>query len=124
MRGSFFDEDLPLGNDAFRVFESALAEAKRLRHPYVGSEHFVLALLHGDYAVPRRVLAQLNVDRDRVEERFSEMFPEGTKEVGATWELPYNVSYTDGARRSFSFASNSLASRVTARLRPNISWSA
>jgi len=59
---------------AKRVLSLAHQEAERLRHNYIGTEHLLLGLIREDGGVAARVLAELGLEADRVEEiveRFS-----------------------------------------------------
>jgi ATP-dependent Clp protease ATP-binding subunit ClpA len=53
-------------DQARTVVATARAEAERLRHPYIGTEHLLLALLDPDAGIPYQVLTSAGTDRDRV----------------------------------------------------------
>ena len=51
------------------VIESAIHEARKLGHRYVGTEHLLIALLCQDDAIPARVLHELGVSVGELRER-------------------------------------------------------
>jgi ATP-dependent Clp protease ATP-binding subunit ClpC len=53
---------------ARRVLSLAHQEAERLRHSYIGTEHLLLGLIREDGGVAGRVLRELGLDADRVQE--------------------------------------------------------
>jgi ATP-dependent Clp protease ATP-binding subunit ClpC len=50
--------DLPFTPPAKRVLEHAMEEARVLKHPYVGTEHLLLALLREDSGSPCAIFAR------------------------------------------------------------------
>ena len=52
---------------AQRVIQLARKEADSFNHPYVGTEHLLLALLREGEGVAARVLTNLSVDPDEVQ---------------------------------------------------------
>ncbi|GAB3978265.1 Clp protease N-terminal domain-containing protein [Plantactinospora veratri] len=61
-------QHLPFSPDAKRVRDRVFAEALRLGHNYVGTEHILLGLLASDTEPGARILADLGITRDRAEE--------------------------------------------------------
>ncbi|MBL8727638.1 MAG: dipeptidase PepE [Planctomycetes bacterium] len=57
---------LPFTPEGKRVLEGSLAEASRLGHSYIGSQHLVLGLLHVPDSLPAQVLTRLGVDLEQL----------------------------------------------------------
>ena len=72
------DKDLPLTPGAKKVIEYALDDSQKLGHNYVGTEHLLLGLLREEEGVAARILANLNVDINKVREEIM-------NELGATY---------------------------------------
>ena len=53
---------------ARRVLSLAHQEAERMRHNYIGTEHLLLGLIREEGGVAGRVLRELGLDADRVQE--------------------------------------------------------
>src|SRR5688572_23822543 len=53
--------ELPYTSRAKKVLEFAMAEARELNHPYVGTEHLLLGLLREEKGIAAEVLNQLGV---------------------------------------------------------------
>ena len=53
--------ELPYTSRAKKVLEFAIAEARELNHPYVGTEHLLLGLLREEKGIAAEVLHQLGV---------------------------------------------------------------
>jgi hypothetical protein len=58
---------IAFGDETKQLLQRTLAEALRLGHNYIGTEHMVLALLRDDRSVGGRVLATLGVDADGID---------------------------------------------------------
>lgn len=56
---------LPLSNTARRVLENATAQALKLSHNYVGTEHLLLGLTHDQHEATSKILARQGVTRER-----------------------------------------------------------
>jgi hypothetical protein len=56
-----------------RVLSLAQEQAERLRHNYIGTEHLLLGLLREEGGVAGRVLRDLGLERQRVEELVEEL---------------------------------------------------
>ncbi|AVT28602.1 Clp protease [Plantactinospora sp. BC1] len=61
-------QHLPFSPGAKRVRDRVFAEALRLGHNYVGTEHLLLGLLAVDIEPGARILVDLGITRDRAEE--------------------------------------------------------
>ena len=53
---------------ARRVLNLAYQEAERMRHNYIGTEHLLLGLIREEGGVAGRVLRELGLEADRVQE--------------------------------------------------------
>ena len=53
---------------ARRVLSLAHQEAERMRHNYIGTEHLLLGLIREEGGVAGRVLRELGLEADRVQE--------------------------------------------------------
>ncbi len=67
---------------ARRVLSLAQEEAERLNHNYIGTEHLLLGLMREEGGVAGRVLRELGLDQDRVEELVDRMTHAGQRTVG------------------------------------------
>jgi ATP-dependent Clp protease ATP-binding subunit ClpA len=59
-----FGGHIPFGKDAKKVLELALREAIALQHNYLGCEHLLLGMLHGDTGAAGRFLRSRGVRQD------------------------------------------------------------
>ena len=64
--------------EARKILINAKVEMTELKHPYVGSEHFLLAVLKGKNNVSKR-LKQYNLDYDKFKEKLIETVGIGSK---------------------------------------------
>lgn len=62
--------DIPLTPRARQVLEHSLEEAKQLNHNYIGTEHLLLGVIREREGVGARVLQNLTVDLDNLEQRL------------------------------------------------------
>ena len=60
------------------LLENAVKEAQALAHPYVGTEHVLLALCRDDECLAAKVLADQNVTYEVVEQLVTEVTPRGS----------------------------------------------
>ena len=67
---------------ARRVLSLAHHEAERLRHNYIGTEHLLLGLIREEGGVAARVLRELGLEVDRVEEIVERLTGAGQHEGG------------------------------------------
>jgi hypothetical protein len=68
---------------ARQVLSLAQADAERLQHDYIGTEHLLLGLMREEGGVAGRVLRDLGLERGRVEELVSQM-TRATTRMGTT----------------------------------------
>ncbi len=66
---------------ARRCLAYAQEEAKRLKHPYIGTEHLLLGLVREENSVATRVLRNLGVEAPRVRRAVEEIIGRGEHEV-------------------------------------------
>jgi ATP-dependent Clp protease ATP-binding subunit ClpC len=58
--------DLPFTPRAVRALQFALSEAVSLRHEHINTDHLLLGLVRGNDGMAVRILADLDVDTDRI----------------------------------------------------------
>src|SRR5512135_1277787 len=63
---------------ARRVLSLAHQEAERMRHNYIGTEHLLLGLIREEGGVAGRVLRELGLDADRVQEMIERLTGPGS----------------------------------------------
>ena len=64
---------IPFTARAKKVLELSLREAKELGHPYIGTEHIVLALIREGEGVAAQVLISVGADLERVREQVIQL---------------------------------------------------
>ena len=73
---------------ARRVLSLAQEEAQRFQHNYIGTEHFLLGLVHEDEGVAAKVLHDLGVDLQKVRSSVEDIIGRGDRivqgEIGLT----------------------------------------
>ena len=80
-RGTAAEEGkLPFTPRAKAVLRSAVEEALRLGHNYVGTEHLLLGLLSDEDSVAAKVFLDLNASYDVIRERTLELLAEYDKD--------------------------------------------
>ena len=106
--------EVPLTPGAKKVIEYAWEDAQRLGHNYVGTEHLLLGLLREEEGVAARILANLNIDIDKVRDEILD-------ELGATYDMaanfsanPENVNKTATAKKSDTPALKAFGRDLTA----------
>ncbi len=72
---------------ARRVLSLAQEEAERLQHNYIGTEHMLLGLLREEGGVAGRVLSDLGLEQQRVEELIEELTRATVRPTATTAEL-------------------------------------
>lgn len=91
------NEEGNLTSEAKRVIDLAFAEARALRHNYLGCEHLLLGLLRDAEGLAAKVLAQFGVDLDAVHREMTV--------VGAWWfevlEARRRLQEAEAAYRAF-----------------------
>jgi ATP-dependent Clp protease ATP-binding subunit ClpA len=73
-------EDRPFTEQTKNVLKSAVEEALRLRHNYIGTEHLLLGLYHDPEDQPAKALTELGLDYDNAKDRLTKKFAELTKD--------------------------------------------
>lgn len=71
---------------ARRVVVQAQEEARALDHNYIGTEHLLLGLIHGDGVGPK-VLESMGINRDSVRQRVEEIIGRG--EHASSGHIPF-----------------------------------
>jgi ATP-dependent Clp protease ATP-binding subunit ClpC len=82
---------------ARRVLSLAHQEAERLRHNYIGTEHLLLGLIREEGGVAARVLRELGLEVQRVEQFVERLAPPGKKGGG-------NIDLSPGTQQVLQFA--------------------
>jgi len=82
---------------ARRVLSLAHHEAERLRHNYIGTEHLLLGLIREEGGVAARVLRELGLESDRVEEIVERLTGAGQHEGG-------KIDLSPGTQQVLEFA--------------------
>ena len=73
---------------ARRVLSLAHQEAERMRHNYIGTEHLLLGLIREEGGVAGRVLRELGLDAERVQEIVERLTGPGQYRGGSWIFLP------------------------------------
>lgn len=74
---------------ARRVVVLAQDEARSMRHNYIDTEHFLLALVAEGEGVAGRALTKLGVDADQVRARILEVVGEGPEDIVLGGHIPF-----------------------------------
>jgi hypothetical protein len=77
---------------------AAQAEARKLSHNYIGTEHILLGLLRDDDSAAARALAEAGVPVEQVRTRVHELVPRGTQTPDG------HIPFTPPAKRSLEAA--------------------
>jgi hypothetical protein len=72
-----------LTSRASSALSQSAVEARGLGHPYIGTEHVLLALFADSASVAAKVLAELGITRDSVEQHILDITPRGSAKVEA-----------------------------------------
>ncbi len=65
--------EMPFTDDAKRLLELSWEEAKNLGHDYIGTEHLMLAILRQENSVAYKVMQELGVNFEKLEERAMQL---------------------------------------------------
>jgi ATP-dependent Clp protease ATP-binding subunit ClpA len=65
--------EIPFGGDAKRVLTRAVEESDGLKHPYIGTEHLLLALLRDPQSPAGSILASAGLEYDAVRSALIEL---------------------------------------------------
>ena len=82
--------ELPYTSSAKKVLEFAMAEARELNHPYVGTEHLLLGLLREKMGIAAEVLNQLGVMLEEARRQTLKLLgatPEQTRTTTSDFEF-------------------------------------
>ncbi len=85
---------------AKKVMELAVAEARKFRHNYIGTEHLLLGLLALGQGVAINVLVHLGADADRIRAFIEEHIGKGPEDS----EFPERVPLTPRAKNALDLA--------------------
>jgi len=85
---------------ARRVMQLARAEAVRLNHDYIGTEHVLLGLIQEGSGVAASVLRNLGVDLQRIRQEIERTVRRGASPAPRTGQLPF----TPRAKKVLEFA--------------------
>ncbi|MEW6063837.1 MAG: ATP-dependent Clp protease ATP-binding subunit [Bacillota bacterium] len=83
---------------ARKVLVLAQEEARRLKYPYIGTEHILLGLIREGEGIAARVLEQMNVSADKVKTAVEQMVETGNQPV------PADIPPTPRAKRVLELA--------------------
>jgi len=83
---------------ARRVLSLAHQEAERLRHNYIGTEHLLLGLIREEGGVAARVLRELGLEVQRLEQFVERLAPPGKRSSGG------NIDLSPGTQQVLQFA--------------------
>ena len=82
---------LQFTDSARQLIAKARAEAHRLRHEYIGTEHLLLALTAQTQGVAATALRSLHIDTDRVRQTIQETVRWGRGSVAPDTDLPFTA---------------------------------
>ena len=94
---------------AQRVFMLAQEEARRLRHPAVGTEHLLLGLLREGEGIAAKALQSLGLDLNKVREEVERIVAPGDSRVGDEVGLTprakkvLELAHEEGRRQGVSY---------------------
>lgn len=102
----FFDES------ARRVLQNAQAEAVRLHHPHMGTEHLLLGLLHETENPGVKVLTSKGIDLEKARKQVESMIKSGDTTPAES------LSVTPRAKQALEAAGEAAITRHHAFVRP------
>lgn len=86
---------MPVLTEAMKkVLTQAQVESRRLNQEFVGTEHMLLSLLHGDHNDVARVMRSQHVDLELLRTQISEFLPFSETPPAITGELPLSPKAT------------------------------
>jgi ATP-dependent Clp protease ATP-binding subunit ClpC len=100
------NDDPPFTDDALRLLGEARAQAERLRHEYIGTEHVVLALADRSQGVVAETFQRRGVDRTRVFTTIDGIVKSGKEAMPPGYERPF----TTRTKNAFALAADSARS--------------
>jgi len=77
-RGDRVMTSLELAEQTKQIIETAVEEARRLGHHYIGTEHLLLAIAQGQDTIASAVLQSLNINREIVRRRVLSLMRQDT----------------------------------------------
>jgi hypothetical protein len=80
--------------NALQSLELARAEAPRLNHDFIGTEHVLLGLLNSPSDIVPKVMRRLGVQSDAVRSEITKLIGPGLPAVRATVSIPYTPRAT------------------------------
>jgi|ERR1051326_84850 ATP-dependent Clp protease ATP-binding subunit ClpC len=86
--GANLGPDLPYTSRAKKVLEEAMAEARALKHQYVGTEHLLLGLLREGKGVAAQVLVAAGTNQERLRAETLRLLREGPSQHAQTSPQP------------------------------------
>jgi len=90
-RGERLVPGLQLSEQTKRMIESAVDEARRLGHHYIGTEHLLLALLRTQDSMAVAILESLNVNREIVRRRVYDLMRQESVPAGTPQQPSRNA---------------------------------
>ena len=88
------------------VLDLARREAARRNHPYVGTEHILLALLEEGDGIAVTALQNLNVSLEGIQQSIDQIITSGTDKVSNPHELPFTTRAKKALELSMREAQN------------------
>ncbi len=85
----FGDKREPFSAGVKMALNDAREEARRLKHPYVGTEHILLGVIRDEEGIAGRVLVGLGVDLSELRREIEEGVKEGTTAPVSGAHVPY-----------------------------------
>ena len=70
-QGETMGGELPLGEEVEKTFEHATKHARKLGHPYIGTEHLLLGLFSQRALLPGRFLTSRGITRAKVKKELA-----------------------------------------------------
>jgi ATP-dependent Clp protease ATP-binding subunit ClpC len=75
---------MPLSSECKRILSYSAEEANDMDHPYIGPEHLLLAILRENTCLAARLLAEMDVQLERVRQQLILDSPRGTQDTSGT----------------------------------------
>jgi ATP-dependent Clp protease ATP-binding subunit ClpA len=77
---------MPLSAECKRILGYSAEEANDMDHPYIGPEHLLLAILRENTCLAARLLAEMDVQLERVRQQLTLDIPRSTEHISGTEE--------------------------------------
>lgn len=91
---------------ARKVLDLARREAARRNHPFVGTEHILLALLDDGDGIAVTALQNLNVNLESIQQTVDQIITNGTEKVSSAYDLPFTTRAKKALELSMHEAQN------------------